>query len=144
LRNKHNLVLYIDKELVQKSKALGFNLSKTFENHLKHLTTQFSHCNSTNNSDSEIKKGKWWAGPDLNRRPLASKAPESPLEDQEKMLERFYDFQIADLRRAKRTSYEKVWFIRKLLKTVKKNPNEITGDDLRSFLKTLEHYSQAY
>jgi ribosomal protein S3AE len=80
----------------------------------------------------------------LDRRPLASKAPESPLEDQEKMLERFYDFQIADLRRAKRTSYEKVWFIRKLLKTVKKNPNEITGDDLRSFLKTLEHYSQAY
>lgn len=28
LRNKHNLVLYIDKDLVAKSKALGFNLGK--------------------------------------------------------------------------------------------------------------------
>jgi post-segregation antitoxin (ccd killing protein) len=32
MSNKHNLVLYIDKELVEKSKELGFNLSKTFEN----------------------------------------------------------------------------------------------------------------
>jgi hypothetical protein len=55
LRNKHNLVLYIDKELVDKSKALGFNLSKTFENHLKHLITQFSTCNSVNNGNSPEK-----------------------------------------------------------------------------------------
>jgi hypothetical protein len=46
---KENVVLYLDKELVEKSKALGFNLSKTFENNLKHLTTQFSICNSPNN-----------------------------------------------------------------------------------------------
>ena len=72
--NKRNVVLYLDRDLVAKSKSLGFNLSKTFENYLKHLTTQFSTCNSANNSDSEIKKGKWWAGPDLNRRPLARKA----------------------------------------------------------------------
>ena len=52
MRNKHNLVLYIDKELVEKSKELGFNLSKTFENHLKHLITQFSTCNSVNNVNS--------------------------------------------------------------------------------------------
>jgi Post-segregation antitoxin CcdA len=32
-----NVVLYLDKELVEKSKELGFNLSKTFENNLKHL-----------------------------------------------------------------------------------------------------------
>jgi len=80
----------------------------------------------------------------LNRRPLARKAPELPFQDQEEMLERFYDFQIIDLRRAKRTAYEKVWFIRKLLKTVKKNANEITREDLRTFLKTLENYSSAY
>jgi integrase len=141
---KGNVVLYLDKELVQKSKALGFNLSKTFENHLKHLIKQFSTCNPTSNSDSEIKKGKWWAGPDLNRRPLARKAPEEAFKDQEKMFQRFYDFQIVDLRRSKRTAYEKVWFIRKLLKTVKKNPNEITREDLRAFLKTLENYSRAY
>jgi hypothetical protein len=136
LRNKHNLVLYIDKDLVEKSKELGFNLSKTFENHLKQLMTQFSTCNPENNLYSKSKNGGWWAGPDLNRRPLARKAPESSLEDQEEMLKRFYDFQIVDLRRAKRTAYEKVWFIRKLLKKVKKNPNEITRDDLRAFLKT--------
>ena len=35
--NKGNVVLYLDKELVEKSKELGLNLSKTFENHLKHL-----------------------------------------------------------------------------------------------------------
>jgi hypothetical protein len=31
---------------------LGFNLSKTFENHLKHLITQFSTGNSVNNHES--------------------------------------------------------------------------------------------
>jgi len=41
MSNKHNLVLYVDQELVEKSRELGFNLSKTFENHLKHLLTQF-------------------------------------------------------------------------------------------------------
>jgi len=34
MSNKHNLFLYIDRELAEKSKELGFNLSKTFENHL--------------------------------------------------------------------------------------------------------------
>jgi integrase/recombinase XerD len=141
---KGNVVLYLDKDLVEKSRELGFNLSKTLENHLKQLMTQFSTRNSVNNVDSSSKNGGWWAEPDLNRRPLARKAPESSLEDQEEMLKRFYDFQIVDLRRAKRTAYEKVWFIRKLLNAVEKNPNEITREDLRTFLKTLENYSRAY
>jgi post-segregation antitoxin (ccd killing protein) len=42
---KGNVVLYLDRELVSKSKELGFNLSKTFENHLKHLITQFLTSN---------------------------------------------------------------------------------------------------
>jgi len=67
-------VLYLDKELVEKSKELGFNLSKTFENHLKHLMTQFSSCNSVDNVDSAINNDEKWAEPDLNRRPLACKA----------------------------------------------------------------------
>jgi hypothetical protein len=71
---KGNVVLYLDKDLVAKSKSLGFNLSKTFENHLKHLITQFSQCNPVNTSDSTSKNGGWWAEPDLNRRPLARKA----------------------------------------------------------------------
>jgi hypothetical protein len=52
---KGNLVLYLDRELIEKSKALGFNLSKTFENHLKHLINQFSTCNSVNNVNSPEK-----------------------------------------------------------------------------------------
>ena len=39
--NKGNLVLYLDKDLIRESKELGFNLSRTFENHLKQLITQF-------------------------------------------------------------------------------------------------------
>jgi len=42
MATKGNVVLYLDKELVEKSKGLGFNLSKTFENHLKQFMTQFS------------------------------------------------------------------------------------------------------
>jgi integrase len=141
---KGNVVLYLDKELVAESKSLGFNLSKTFENHLKHLITQFSQCNPANTSGSTSKNGGWWAEPDLNRRPLSRKAPDLQFEDQEGLLERFYDFQIVDLRRAKRTACEKVWFIRKLLKTIDKNQNKITKEDLRTFLKTLENYSRAY
>ena len=53
--NKGNVVLYLDKELVEKSKELGFNLSKTFENHLRRLMTQFSTSNSLDNLDSSCK-----------------------------------------------------------------------------------------
>ena len=49
LTNKGNVALYLDKDLVEKSKELGFNLSKTFENHLKQLMIQFSTDNSINN-----------------------------------------------------------------------------------------------
>jgi hypothetical protein len=41
MSNKRNVVLYLDDELVAKSKELGFNLSKTFENHLKMLINNF-------------------------------------------------------------------------------------------------------
>ena len=63
---KGNVVLYLDKDLVEKSKALGFNLSKTFENHLKHLITQFSTCNSANTFDSTSNSGVWCGRRDLN------------------------------------------------------------------------------
>jgi hypothetical protein len=74
MSNKHNLILYVDQELVEKTRELGFNLSKTFEYHLQHLVTQFSSVNSMNNCDSASKSLDWWAEPDLNRRPLARKA----------------------------------------------------------------------
>ena len=55
---KRNVVLYLDRELVQRSKELGFNLSKTLENHLKQLMKQFSTINSLNNPESPENKMK--------------------------------------------------------------------------------------
>ena len=52
MNNKRNVVLYLDKDLAEKTRELGFNLPKTFENHLKQLTTQFSNVNSVDDSDS--------------------------------------------------------------------------------------------
>jgi post-segregation antitoxin (ccd killing protein) len=57
MTSKRNVVLYLDKELVEKTKELGFNLSKTFENHLKQLLTQFSNINTQNNSESSVLVG---------------------------------------------------------------------------------------
>ena len=74
IETKGNVVLYLDRDLIEKFKELGFNISKTFENHFKHLITQFSQCNSLKDVDSRSKDDEWWAGPDLNRRPLARKA----------------------------------------------------------------------
>jgi hypothetical protein len=68
MTNKRNVVLYLDKELVEKMRELGFNLSKTFENHLKRLVSHVDCIYTQNNSRC------WWAGPDLNRRPSARQA----------------------------------------------------------------------
>ena len=46
---KRNVVLYLNKELIEKSKELGFNLSRTFENHLKQLINQLSNHQNTQN-----------------------------------------------------------------------------------------------
>ena len=74
LSNKSNLVLYLDEDIIKKSKALGFNLSRTFENHLKQLITQFSCIKTENAVDSKGEINRKWAEPELNRRPLARKA----------------------------------------------------------------------
>jgi post-segregation antitoxin (ccd killing protein) len=71
---KGNLVLYLDKELVEKSREMGFNLSKTFENHLKQLITQFSTWNSVNNVYSASKNVNWCGRRDLNPGSQAWKA----------------------------------------------------------------------
>ena len=68
MTQKRNLVLYLDSELVEKSRELGFNLSKTFENHLKQLVNYVDSAYGQNHSHV------WWAGPDLNRRPSARQA----------------------------------------------------------------------
>jgi hypothetical protein len=48
-RMKRDVVLYVDAELVEKTRKLRFNLSKTFENHLEQLLTLFSALDSTEN-----------------------------------------------------------------------------------------------
>jgi hypothetical protein len=64
MSNKHNLVLYVDKDLVEKTRNLGFNLSKTFENTLKQLINTYSNVNSLNNNGNSDIQNAWWAGPD--------------------------------------------------------------------------------
>jgi integrase len=141
LRNKHNLVLYIDKELVAKSKSLGFNLSKTFENHLKHLITRFSQCNSGNTSDLTSKNGGWWAEPDLNRRPSARQATGIPIKE---VLSKFREFLIVDLRRSKKTAYEHTYYIKKFLNAVDVSSELVASEDVREYLKSLNVSSAQY
>ena len=61
MANKGNVVLYLDKKLVEKSKELGLNLSKTFENHLKQLIMQFSTSYPVNNVNLN-NNGLLWCG----------------------------------------------------------------------------------
>jgi len=71
---KGNVVLYLDKDLVEQSKELGFNLSRTFENHLKQLISQRTNTQSTQNPVPCQVTEKWWAEPDSDRRPSARQA----------------------------------------------------------------------
>ena len=52
-------------------------------------------------------------------------------------MESFYDFQVVDLRRAERTAKEKVWYIHKFLRAIDKKPLEITREDVRGYLRSL-------
>jgi integrase len=139
--NKHNLVLYVDKKLVEKSREMGFNLSKTFENHLKDLINRFSTVNSVNNFNSTGKSSCWWAGPDLNRRPSARQAPAIPSEE---LLTRFREFLKVDLRRSDKTAYEHTYYIRKFLNELLKPVESVTVEDVRDYLKNLKISSAQY
>jgi hypothetical protein len=74
MTQKGNVVLYLDKDLVIKSKELSFNLSRTFENHLKQLILRRSNNQSIHNVVSTENKINWWAEPDSDRRPSARQA----------------------------------------------------------------------
>jgi len=75
MTTKGNVVLYLDKELVEKSKSLGFNLSKTFENQLKHLITQYSTFVSVNNFNSRKNKIEMMGLPGFEPGSIEPKAP---------------------------------------------------------------------
>ncbi|UCG37253.1 MAG: tyrosine-type recombinase/integrase [Candidatus Bathyarchaeota archaeon] len=59
------------------------------------------------------------------------------------MMDDFYDFQIVDLKRARSTAKEKIRYIRKFLRAVKKNPLKISREDVRSYLKGLSSVGAA-
>ena len=54
MNTKRNVVLYLDAELVKKTKELGFNLSKTFENYMKHLIDGFPYIYPENNDGNNV------------------------------------------------------------------------------------------
>ena len=54
MSNKRNVVLYLDAELVKKTRELGFNLSKTFENHLRHLINHFQNINTAQTCENRV------------------------------------------------------------------------------------------
>ena len=141
MSNKHNLVLYLDKDLVEKARNLGFNLSKIFENHLKHLITQFSTVSSRNNFESTDKKSKRWDGPDLNRRPSTRQAPGIPTIE---LLTRFREFLKVDLRRSDKTAYEHTYYIKSLLNELHVPIELVTAEDVRGYLKSLNISSAQY
>ena len=55
--NKRNVVLYLDRELVEKTKELGFNLSQTVENYLKQLIMYFLHVSIHSNGEITLVGG---------------------------------------------------------------------------------------
>jgi integrase len=122
----------MDRELVEKLRNLGFNLSKTFENHLKHLITQLLTVNSVNNFKTT---SNWWAEPDLNRRPSARQAHGITSEE---LLTRFREFLKVDLRRADKTAYEHTYYIKKFLNELSKPVEHTTVEDVREYLKNLK------
>ena len=140
MTQKGNVVLYLDKELVEKSRESGFNLSKTFENHLKDLINRFSTVNSVNNFNSTDKNSSWWAGPDLNRRPSARQAPGIPTEE---LLTKFREFLKVDLRRSSKTVYEHTYYVKKFLNALTKPVETTTAEDVREYLKSLNNASSA-
>ena len=127
--------------MFEKSRELGFNLSITFESHLKHLITQFSTVSSRNNCDSTDNNFKWWAGPDLNRRPSARQAPGIPSEE---LLKRFREFLKVDLRRSDKTAYEHTYYTKKFLNVLTKPVESATAEDIRQYLKSLKISSAQY
>ena len=54
MTHKRNVVLYLDAEIVEKSRELGFNLSKTFENHLKTLINHFQNINTAEMCENHV------------------------------------------------------------------------------------------
>ena len=134
MNNKRNVVLYLDKEVVDKSRKLGFNLSRTCENHLKQLILVFSNgSNCGQNSE-------WWAGPDLNRRPSARQAPGTSTIE---LLTRFREFLKVDLRRSDKTAYEHTYYIKKFLNELPKSIESVSVEDVRHYLKSRDGVSSA-
>ncbi len=108
---------------------------------ISYVITQFSAISSRNNFESTDKKSKWWAGPDLNRRPSARQAPGTSTEE---LLTKFREFLKVDLRRSDKTAYEHTYYIKRFLNELPKPVASATVEDVREYLKNLKISSAQY
>ncbi len=71
---KTTVSLYLTKKVVQRARFHNLNLSRIAEQALLSILDYLESQNSEKSSISSDSRGRWWAGPDLNQRPLACKA----------------------------------------------------------------------
>jgi hypothetical protein len=74
---KATVSITLPPELVKKAREYGLNISKIAENALKNYLERLEGLKRENDpQDNPISycREEWWAGPDLNQRPLARKA----------------------------------------------------------------------
>ena len=90
MTRKRNVVLYLDADLVSKTRELGFNLSKTFENYLKLLVNQFSMVSRQNNC------GKCEFGSPGEIRTLVSGSKAQPSQNQASFVISDIDWVVSD------------------------------------------------
>ena len=71
---KTTVSLYLSKKIVKKARNHKLNLSRITEQALLSILDYLEDQNHTKNPETTHSKEEWWAGPDLNQRPLARKA----------------------------------------------------------------------
>ena len=140
MRNKHNIVLYLDKELVEKSKALGFNLSRTFENHLKHLITQLTTTQNTQNHHHAASNAEMVGRTGFEPVTFCTSSTWNTSE----VASKFREFLKVDLRRSEKTAYEHTYYVKRFLNELNVQLELVTSDNIREYLKSLNVSSAQY
>jgi integrase/recombinase XerD len=74
---------------------------------------------------------------------LCTSTIKKPLENIEELLERFREFELVDLRRDVKTTYEHVYYVRKFLKQLTKRVDMVSVADIREYLKSLNGVGSA-
>ena len=66
---KGKVTLYMDTEIVEKAKELGFNISKLCENCLKEAIRRLTGSNNPEKGGIGTAGSEWWTGRDSDPRP---------------------------------------------------------------------------